>query len=135
MAFPDNFIGPHQFLSLRGSWQPPREEVQLQARPGVDGLIAWLRGRRGVPFTLLSQVDQPTLPVAYDTFATYLELVGQGAQQLLVSDRDLTELGFGVLVLDVRLVQAKWLGSATLGLFPPSGAFLECEWDLVAVDV
>lgn len=133
MPFPDNFIGPHQFLRLEGPWMLPREVVQVQARPGVDGLIAFLTGRRAEPFTARSFVDQPTLIAAYGKVEEYTRLVGQGPQSYVESDIDLTPF-FQVLVLDVRLVKAKWLGAATWGIFPPSRASLECEWDLVAVE-
>jgi hypothetical protein len=128
-------IGPHQFLILAGQIVPPHEQVDDPVqRRGVDGTGLWRTGRRGDKFSLRSKVDQPSLDAARLTFRQYQDLIGQDPQQLVQDDFDFSQQGFQVFVLKVHLAALKTIRTAVGGLNPPSLAWLEGDWELIAVE-
>ena len=128
-------IGPFPFLILADQVVPPHEQVDEPVqRRGIDGTAVWRIGRRGEKFTLRSKVDQPSLDFARLTFAQYQSLIGQDPQTLIQDDYAFAQQNFKVLVLKVQLVALKAIRTAVGGMFPPSLAWLECDWELIAVE-
>ena len=134
MAIPECKIGTTKVLFWLG--QPPqflRQEIVADQRPGVDGTELTRIGTRGVPFQLGSQVDVHDIDDGWTVFHSYLDLINGDPLPLMWYDRQSVVSGFKVQVLDVRMVRLHTITNAIGGLNPPSGAFLECVWDLLAI--
>ena len=130
----DHRIGQFEFLDLEGNPEQVKRQLTVLARAGVDGHTVVDEGRRGTPFVLRSRVDQQDLAAGRATYGAYAALIGGDPVQLVWQDLDLDGEDFQVLVLDVvqsRLHALAW-GSAG-GLNPPSRAWLECDWTLLAI--
>jgi hypothetical protein len=134
MALPENRIGTFTFISLMGQPLNLAEEVEVITRKGVDGIAASRTGTRGKQFTLRSSVDAPNKQQAREYVEQYRALIGADPVGLVWSDLDMAIEEFYVLVLDVRPVEVTRLLSATTGLNPPSLGWVECDWDLIAID-
>lgn len=129
-------IGNFNFLDLRGGVQLLRQETERLVRPGVAGQGLKLTGVRGKPFSLRSVVDAPNIGYAEDFYYGYLNLVGNGPQQLIQHSLDyLGAYGYAALVLDVEQALVKRSLLTIGGLNPPSLGWLECVWHLVMVQV
>jgi hypothetical protein len=128
-------IGDHQFLRLAGNPEAIKERLVLLARPGVPGVAIWKSGQRGEPFTLRSIVDQANGPAAWSTYLAYCQLIGKDPVDLVWSGMLLTTETTKIAVLDVRQVRLIGLLGAIGGLNAPSHALLECEWNLVPVEL
>lgn len=133
MALGTNQIGDFIFIALLGQREPPRQQLEIEARPSVDGLTIIRTGSRGVPFRLRSQVDQGTYNGAWTTFRSYLALINADPVAMVQGGINSTAEGFKVQVLDVRPVKIGPIKSSSGGLNAPSAAWLECDWDLVAI--
>lgn len=127
-----NRIGNFEFVALHGSPLPPTEQPELVARAGVDGVGGWRTGVRGTPFRMLSQVDMPTYEIAGQVSINYTVLIGQDPVSLVQDD---VEFPYQVVVLSVVERSRRGMVISTGGLYPPSAAWLESEWTLMAVDV
>jgi hypothetical protein len=128
-------IGDHQFVWLHGSPEASRQQVEVLARAGVEGCALWLKGVRPEPFTLRSGVDCQSFDHAAAMYAWYRDSIGQDPVDLIWSDWDAAADGFQVVVLEVRRVQTTGLLASVGGLNPPSAAWLECDWKLIAVPI
>ena len=128
-----NKIGNHQFLFLRGPWQPPVEHVRVESRPGIDGVELTRLAKHGQPFRWLSQVDAAHGHEAHDFLIAYRELVGQDPVTVVKDNRNSDTDGFKCAVLAVEQVRLVALGTAMGGLNPPSRAWLECAGTLIAI--
>ena len=130
-------IGPFHFIALHGSVEPTREQIApLLARPGIDGLGFVRTGRRGIPFRMTSVVDQVSLEDCLAVFGFYRLLIGAAAVVLIQDGYSYLNEGMKAVVLDVRLLRPPHqVLTAVGGLHPPSGALLECEWELAMVEV
>lgn len=128
-----NAIGNFTFIALLGNPVPPKGQPQVIARPGVDGVGIWRSGKRGEPFKMVSQVDAPSMRVARNAMAAYVASIEQNPVALIQDDYDYSSEGWKVVVLDVVQRQCHAIISAVGGINPPSLAYLEAEWALVAV--
>jgi hypothetical protein len=127
-------IGEFEFLDLVGFPEQVKRQISAIPRAGVDGHTIIDEGSRGKPFTLTSRVDQQDLAQARATYAEYCTLIGDDPVELVWQNIDLSVENFLVVVLDVvpRAMHALAWGSAG-GLHPPSLAWLECDWQLLAL--
>lgn len=132
-----NSIGLHKFIALHGSVEPVRQQIApLLVRPGISGLGFMRTGVRGMPFRLTSAVDQVSLADCHALFGMYRLLIGAAAVELIQHDYNYQAENMLAVVLDVRLARPpQEVLCAVGGLYPPSGAKLECEWELVMVDL
>lgn len=135
-----NEIGLFSFISLEGSIEAVREQVELVRRPGVNGVGIWKTGRRGRPFTLRSFVDAPTKLIARELYADenqgYVSLIGKDPVLLAWSDLNISgQESVLVAVLDVRQVDCFSIASGRGGLNANPGGFLIADWDLVLISV
>lgn len=131
----ENRIGPFEFIDLAGNPDTVMPQIGLFVRSGVSGLTLVNDGVRGEPFVLRSKVDVETLAAARATYTFYTGLIGAEPQEIIWQDIDLSAEGTRFSVLKVKQVSCIPIDSATGGLFPPSLAWLECDWTLVAIDV
>ncbi len=129
-------IGQFAFLDLMGNPEPVKRQIGALARAGVNGHTIIDDGERGRPFQLVSRVDQADLAQGRATFRQYCTLLGADPVDLVWQDLDLVTESYQVLVLDVaqRALHALAWGSVG-GLHPPSLAWLECEWTLLAIAI
>lgn len=123
------------FLALHGNPDPLKEEVLVLSRPGVDGVAVWKIGKRGQKFTLRSVCDARDIAHARDLFCQYKALIGADPVSLTWADLPLANESAKVVVLDVRAATLKTILGGVGGLNPPSTGWVECDWDLVAVEV
>src|SRR5678815_1120412 len=104
MALPVNSIGTNSFMSLLGQLEPPRNQMEIDQRPGVSGTeILHLRDR-GVPFRLISIVDCASIADAHQQYMLYRAGAlnsSVGALAVIQSDYDTTSEGYTCKVLDV----------------------------------
>ena len=127
-------IGQFEFLDLVGNPEQVKRKILALARAGVDGHAIIDEGSRGTPFTLTSRVDQRDLEHARATYVAYCTLIGGAPVELVWQGLDMTLEDFQVVVINVvpRDLHALAWGSAG-GLHSPSLAWLECEWQLLAI--
>lgn len=133
MALGTNSIGDFSFIALLGNREPPREQLEIEARPSVNGLTIIRTGSRGTPFRLRSQVDAASYNAAWSTFRQYLSLINDDPQLLIQGGIYSSSEGYMVQVLDVHPVRIGPIKTASGGLNAPSLGWLECDWDLVAI--
>lgn len=133
MPVTTNSIGDFSFIALLGQREPPRQQLEIEARPSVDGLTIIRTGTRGAPFRLRSQVDAASYNAAWTTFRSYLALIAADPVAMIQGGINSTAEGFKVQVLDVRPVKIGPLKTPVGGLNAPSLGWLECDWDLVAI--
>ena len=126
-------IGEFDFLALHGNPEPLKEQCVLAGRPGVEGVAVWKTSPRGVRFTLRSAVDAESLTAARWLFGQYKTLIGGDPVELVWAGLAMTGESFQVVVLDCRPAEIKSIIGGVGGLYPPSIAWCECDWDLVAV--
>lgn len=126
----EHYIGPFQFVVLKGNPLLPTEQVELIQRPGVPGVGMLRTGVRGTPFTLLSKVDAPSVDDAHYLIRQYESIVGGDPVQLV---KDSIWYGPLCFVLAVRSVDVRAIVGGVGGLNEESYAWAEAEWDLVAI--
>lgn len=130
----ENSIGDWLFVAMQGEVVPPREMLEMDQRNGVDGTEFTLIGKKGEPFQLFTQVDAENYDAAVTNFQFgYLPLIEAEPQTLIHNGVNHDGNGFKVKVLGVTCVKMKAITSAVGGLYPPSNAWLEAVWDLIAV--
>lgn len=129
----ENSLDIFPFVAMRGDVVFPRQMVELDQRNGVDGTEATLLGTKGTPFQLLSQVDLIGYPEAISEFQQYLDTIGKGGVELIKDDIDYTSLGVKFQVLNVTQVKCHAITTAVGGINPPSRAWLEAVWELIAI--
>lgn len=137
MAFPVNQIGEFQFIALQGDPIPPAQHLEVEHRAGVDGISIARLGVQGVPFRMLSQVDQASYSKARREFIKYQKLQGDEPQLLIHNNLVSTDEDYKVQVLRVWITPGglRRIAGASGGLNSPSLAMLECEWELIAVSI
>lgn len=131
MSYLTNTLGPFAFLEIMGDPQFPTGDIDLVARPGVNGFALWFTGVRGKPFSLMSLVDAPTLGDAYDLYDQYRFLIGAGLQALTWRNINMTSVSIMFAVLDVRPLQIRQVAKFVGGLNSNPGAICRCEWTLI----
>jgi hypothetical protein len=137
MALQTNSIGGHSFIALLGEPIPPSFQVLTESRPGVDGTEFILAGNKGLPFSLLSQVDCADYADGLIVFGAYLSMKVIGPVPMVQGGVNSAAEGYLVKVVNVQRAPGspKTIRGAVgnkLGSAPNEG-FLECRWDLVAV--
>ena len=128
-----NSIGPYDLLFLHGHPEPPRKGTLVIARPGVEGNALWRDVAHGRPFKMRSVDDVADLYDGRVAYNNYLGLIGQDPMDMVWEDQAMSDEGFLVCVLDVRLIDLHAIATPVGGRDPNNAARLECEWDLVSV--
>lgn len=129
-------IGQFAFISLTGEVEPLKEEIEIVRRPGVDGVGLWKTGSRGRPHTLVSGVDVADVWTARYLYSLYRTLIGANPVPMVWQGWSSQQDSFNVVVLDVRIQRDGIFAllNSTPGLNAnPAYAWLNCEWDLVAI--
>jgi hypothetical protein len=136
VALLDNSIGSFAFVSLTGYRLPPRTRVREEDRDGVTGTEFTLAGRKGPPFTLVSQVDTETYEAACELYLQYLSAIDDDPLELIQAGvSSITEDNYLVKVIDVmprRIIPIRGAVGYKLANSPNEG-FCECDWILRAV--
>ena len=132
-----NRIADFEFVTLHGSPEPLREQVDVGSRPGVEGNDIWRTAQRGIPFQLRSMVDCESFTDADSLYSQYLALIGEDPVLLEWSGVEQDDRGYDVVVVAVQRVRAGELlidVGGTLDSDPGGGkGFLECDWTLIAI--
>jgi len=129
----ENKLDVFAFLTLRGEVVFPRQMIELDQRNGVDGTEATLLGTKGSPFQLMSQVDQASFSYASFEAKQYHDLIEDGAVDLIKDGIDYSIYGLKFQVLNVTIVKCQRITTAVGGINPPSLAWLEAVWELIAI--
>lgn len=110
--------------------EPPKQELQIDQRLGVDGTEATDTGRRGQKFSLQSQVDCDDYNDAVTTFDSYRDLITSDPVIVIQGGVSSNDRGFKCQVLGVKLVHA----ATIIGIGGSGGnGWLECSWELIAI--
>ena len=128
-----DYLGSIPVLAFRGNPERLKEMAQCLSRPGVEGVAVWRTAKRGLPFQLRSESDARSLSHATALYRWYCAQIAQDPQPLVWKALDLSRDRIGVVVLDVRMAVCTRQLLGVGGLFPPSQAWLECDWSMVAV--
>ena len=129
-----NSIGEFEFISLDGNPGVLQEQVDLIHRPGTDGALIRLRGKHPIPFQLVSRVDAEDVAHGRELLGKYRDLIGEPAVPMIWADAPIASEGAKVSVLNVSQLSLRSIATATGGLNPPSGAWLEAAWILLLVE-
>lgn len=124
-------IGGFEFINITGPAAGPKRQLDMEARPGVDGHALWDTGKRGEPFQALSVVDLLDMASGIGELRQYEAAVG--GEPLNFYWAGFSEPDFKVQVLDVKLIQLKQLVNGRGGVRNGS-VLLRAEWTLLAVD-
>jgi hypothetical protein len=126
-------IGPFDFINLSRPPSLPKQQMEREVRPGVEGVTFWGTGRRSTPYELVSVRDVEDVLEGLLLLDDYQQIVGTGPVQLVWG-------GYAhgrVLVHDVESLEGgvhrTLLGVG--GLRGVSGAMLRCHWVLEHVPV
>jgi len=132
-----NKIGAEEFLEIVGLPDWLQQRLRIVERPGVDGLGVWLTGIRGKPATVRTRVDCFDLAAALAALDRYCAMVGNNPVAMTYAGQDLTGFGVRFQVLGVHPAPdgVRTIAGGVGGLNATSGAWLECDWELVAVAV
>ena len=128
-----DYIDEFPFLELRGMPDAVKRRLAIRDRAGVDGNSFKRTGRRGRMFTLHSRVDTAMFAETIPLFDEYCGLIGENPVDLVYGGIDFSESSTQFEVVDVRIRAMYAAVTGTGGLNPPSGGWLECDWDLVPV--
>lgn len=131
MALPEQSIGAQKFIVLQGNPVRPSQKLTLDEWLGTDGTEVTRTGVRGVPFTMISQVDTTTLQTADDKYQDYIDLIEANPQTL--TQDGIAQNGYKVQVLDVERVRRAALTQSVGGLNDNPQALLICAWTLIAI--
>lgn len=133
MAATDNSIGEFDFIALRGNANAPSQQIVVDQRIGVSGTELTQTGERGTPFTVLSQVDVLDLNAGRATYREYLALINGNVVVVVKDGESSMDGNWQAVVLEVRLRRLVAVSGSVGGLGEEVGAFLECEWTLIAI--
>ena len=136
MALLSNSIGQFDFIWLTGNGpEPPKMILSLDERPGVNGTEILREGTKGRPFTLRSGTDCSDFTSAILQHLDYTSLCGSNPVDLVQGGISHSALGYRVQVLDVRKIYAGTMRACVGGLLTNAQGYLECEWDLLAIEI
>jgi hypothetical protein len=136
MARLDNSIGEFDFGGISGNPLPPSEFLSIDQRPGLDGTEITREAVKGLPFTLVTWVDEASYEAAWGLYRDYLALKqGDPVPLVHAGINSETVENYLVQVLDVRPLEVKACRPGAGGLNPPSLAMLICEWHLIAIEI
>ena len=65
------------FLRAEGVIEGAQQQLQMEDRPGVDGFLVWLMGKKGAPFQMQTQADFASRENALAAYAAACNAVGQ----------------------------------------------------------
>lgn len=102
-------------------------------RYGVDGSEFILTGKKGQPFTLVSQVDCENYSDAVATLNAYKQLSEEGAVEVIQGGVSSDDFGYAVKVLNVQGQPQALAGSVGSRFSSAGQGFLMAQWTLVAV--
>jgi hypothetical protein len=129
-----NSIDNFHFLVLTGEIIPPMQSMDIEQRPGVNGLEIAITARKGKPFTMISRADTQNYAECADLVDQYQRLIGGAPVEIVQGNVASTSYGFGVSVLNVQPVRAISLSGGIGGLSGPQPrGLLECRWELIAI--
>lgn len=74
---PQFSIGTFNFVNMSVFPLGHKQQVEMESRPGVDGLYFWLTGERGQQFTVETFVDVANVFAAGTIFTQYEKLIGK----------------------------------------------------------
>jgi len=125
-----NAIGEFEFLSLHGQpLRPDDEQVLVCSRPGVDGVVLWLKGQRGRPFRLRAAVDCISFSQAVWLYGELLKLKDHDPVSLVWGG---ITMPYQVSVIEVEPVERGSLLASVGGINPPSYGWAEYDFTLVS---
>lgn len=128
-----NQIGSFYFIELAGNPEAVKQQIALYTRSGVDGVTVVDDGARGTPFVLRSKVDCTSYSVGRATYLAYRQLIGASPVDMTWQDLELASEDVSFCVLNVTQQVLRPILVASGGLYPPSLAWLECDWTMIAV--
>ena len=138
MPRPKYKIGRFDFLTIEGEPVLPREMLELDQRPGVDGTEITRVGFKGTPFSLVTQRDYKSLTKAWATIDEYTALTDEDPQELIKADVSSVLQRYKVQVLDVIPLRVTGIAKPTGGLENHAAngkpAYAWVRWDLIAVE-
>jgi hypothetical protein len=129
-----NSIDNFHFLVLTGEIIPPMQSMDIEQRPGVNGIEIAITARKGKPFTMISRADTQNYAECADLVDQYQRLIGGAPVEIVQGNVASTSFGFSVSVLNVQAVRAVALSGGIGGLSGPQPrGLLEARWDLIAI--
>ncbi len=131
MALPEQSIGEHKFIILQGNPVVPSEKLVIDEWLGIDGTEITRTGKRGIPFTMVSQVDQTTLKAADTTYQEYLDMIEDDPQTLTQDGEAVAGAKFQVL--DVERIRRTSITESVGGLKNNPQALLVCAWTMIGI--
>ena len=133
MALPEYKLGDFKFLGILGNHSPIKEIVNLAELPGIDGTAIIKEGAKGRPFMIRTWVDCANYGQAVGEYNYYTLMSNRNDPlELVICGVSSETLLYRVHVLDVRPVDIRACRLGGTGLNPPSLAYVEAEWDLIA---
>ncbi len=102
-------------------------------RYGVDGSEFQLTGKKGQPFTLVSQVDCEDYSDAHATLNAYRQLIEEGSQEVIQGGVSTDDYGYQVNVLHVEGTPQRIANAVGNYLSVGRQGFLIAQWTLIAV--
>lgn len=133
-------LGDFEFIRFHRTDNPAapplivREQLLTINRPGVDGTACLRTGQRSEPFQMVSGVDVLTRARLSVQYAQYANLIGRSAYTLVWQDVDFTTVyNTKYVVLDVVVIQSRYMPVQSGGLNASSTAWLDCLWTLQPV--
>lgn len=138
MALTENKIDDQDFIALSGTIIAPVQAKMVDDRPGVDGSEFLLAGRKGKPFTLISQVDCESYEDAKAKLEIYQAMIEGDAVNVVQGGVDTESRNFRCVILDVQEVECRTIRGAVgfkLDALNQSQGFLIARWELVGVPI
>lgn len=126
-----NQIGSFSFIELAGNPEKVKTQVGVMVRAGVDGVTLIDDAARGTPFMLRSKIDVRSMDDGRSLYSSYCGLIGANPVAITWQGVDLSNY---FAVLGVTQAVLKAIVTGTGGLRPPSLAWLECDWQLIAIN-
>lgn len=124
-----NTIGDAVFFTMTGPLEAAAQQVEVEARAGIDGNAVWQTGLRGEPVEVTTTIDLVgDLSTAQNVMNFYRAMKGGGPFPVIRADQ---YLGL-VIVLDVKSGGAELMVSA-LGGVNGGNVMLSAKWSLLPV--
>lgn len=128
-------IDQFEFLQLDGMPDAVKEGVIQRTRAGAAGTKFKRTGRRGQQFTLHSKVDLASFAEWPSVYYGYLGLIGADPVDIVQGGLDFSQTETVFEVVNVRVTDAHACLTGSGGLNAPSFGWLECDWDIVPVEL
>ena len=118
-------------ISIKGFPNPLGMQLEEITRENVDGIALWELGKRAAPIQVETVVDVNDGAAVKSTMEAYKVLQGT----LVTVTDDAANAWTNVAVLDVELVFAHKIATASGGLSATKGWFLRARWTLQATNI